>query len=728
MTTSISRRAFLKSTAATVGTALTLGLDARGAMAMTTQSGGNITPFVRIHADGTVVAIIKHFEGGQGTATGLSALIAEELNMSLQDITFEHAPSDNARYANLMFGSQGTGGSSSIANSFVQYRTAAAAARDMLLNAAAEAWNVSADTLQLRDGVISGAGNSAGIGDFVEAAIGMEVPTEPRLKDPSEWQVIGVDQKARLDTPAKIDGSAKFSMDVQLENQLVVAIKRSPRLGGLVAAFDDSAAREVPGFVMAIQMPNNKGVMAYADTTWAAFQARDALEIEWDFSAAESRSTDELKAELMAMVNAEPEFQASETDLATASAAIDGAAQIVERDFYFPLLAHAPMETMGATIEPLPDGSIVLHDGAQSPAAGHNVLSQVLELPMEKIQVNTLYAGGFFGRRSTPDADYLVELALAFAVTDRTRPVKLQWSREDDITGGYFRPAYAHRVRVGLDADGMITGWDHRIAGQSIFKGTFFESFMVQHGVDNTSVEGARHNPYLLPALHIGLTDQKGPTTPNWWRSVGHSHTGYVMECMMDLCAAAAGKDPVDYRLSYLAGEGVDQARMAGVIRLATEKAGWGKPLAPGHFHGVAAHKSFGSYVAEVCEISTDDSGTITIEKFTAAVDCGIAVTPDVIRAQIESGIGYGVGHVMRAELTLNEGSVVQSNFHDFETLRIYDLSDIETHIVPSNEAPTGVGEPGTPPAGPALANAIAASGAPMVTHLPMTANGVTFF
>jgi isoquinoline 1-oxidoreductase beta subunit len=688
MTSSISRRSFLQTAAATVGAALSVGFDTRGALAMTSQAGGSITPFVKIYPDGTV---------------------------------------DNARYANLAFGSQGTGGSSSIANSFMQYRTAAAATREVLLNAAAQAWGTPVDTLVLRDGVITGAGKSSSISAFVDAAASMDIPTEPRLKDPSEWQVIGVDQKARLDTPAKINGSAIFSMDIQLDNQMVVAMKRTPRMGGVVASFDDTAARDISGFIMAIAMPNQKGVMVYAETTWAAFQARDALDIEWDFSAAENGSSDALKAELLAMVNSPSEFQASETDEATASDAISDAAQVVEREFYFPLLAHAPMEAMGATIEPLENGGVRLHDGAQSPAAGHAVLSQVLELPMEKVEVNTLYAGGFFGRRSTPDADYLVELALAFVVTDRSRPVKLQWSREDDIAGGYYRPAYAHKVRVGLDQNGDIVGWDHRIAGQSIFKGTLFESFLVQNGVDNTSVEGVRHNPYQIPTHFIGLTDQSGPTTPNWWRSVGHSHTAYAMECMMDLCAQAAGKDPVAYRLAYLTGDGVDQNRMSGVIRMAAEKAGWGQPLPDGHFHGFAAHKSFGSYVAEVCEISTDGDGTVTIEKVTAAVDCGIAVTPDVIRAQVEGGIGYGIGHVMRAEVTLEEGAPVQSNFHDYETLRIYDLSNIETHIVPSTEAPTGIGEPGTPPAGPALANAISASGAALTTHLPMTANGVNF-
>jgi isoquinoline 1-oxidoreductase beta subunit len=722
----LSRRSFLKNTAA-AGAALTIGFDANGALARPSQPGGNVTPFVKIYPNGTVAAIIKHFEGGQGTATGLSALIAEEMNMSLQNITFETAPSDNTRYANLIFGSQGTGGSTSMANSYTQYRTAGAAAREILLAAAAQKWGVSVNTLVLKDGVITGSGKSGKINEFLEAAATMDVPAKPQLKDPSEWTVIGVDQKARLDTPAKINGSAKYSMDMQFDNQMVVAIKRSPKLGGVVKSFDDSAARKVSGFIMAIQMPNNKGVIAYAETTWAAFQVRDALEVEWDFSSAENRSSDVLKKELLAMVNTAPAFQASQTDLATASSAINGAAQVVEQEFYLPMLAHAPMEAMGATIEPLENGGVILHDGAQSPAAGHTVLSKVLELPMEKVQVNTLYAGGFFGRRSNPDADYLVELALAFVVTDRSRPVKLQWSREDDITGGYYRPAYAHKVRVGLDVDGNIVGWDHRIAGQPIFKGSPFEAIMVQNGVDNSSVEGTRDNPYLLPAHHIGLSDQKGPTTSNWWRSVGHSHTAYVMECMMDLCAAAAGKDPVGYRLGYLSGDSSDQSRMAGVIRMVADKAGWGKKLPDGHFHGFAAHKSFNTYVAEVCEISIDDTGTVTIEKVTAAVDCGIAVTPDVIRAQIEGGIGYGIGHVMRAELTLEEGKVSQSNFHDFETLRMSDLSNIETHIVASEEAPTGVGEPSTPPAGPALANAIVAAGQPLAAHLPMSQNGVKF-
>jgi len=400
---------------------------------------------------------------------------------------------------------------------------------------------------------------------------------------------------------------------------------------------------------------------------------------------------------------------------------------VIEREFYFPMLAHAPMEPMGATIEPTEDGGVIMHDGAQFPTANNMVLGQVLDLPPEKIRINTLYAGGFFGRRATPSSDYIVEAALAFAMTDRSRPVKLVWSREDDITGGYYRPAMAHRVRVGLDPDGGILGWDHRVAGQSIFKGTAFEQMIVRDGVDGSSVEGIADGAYTIPSLHLGLTDARPATTVNWWRSVGHSHTGYVMESMMDLLARAAGADPVEYRLRYLDEAEPDGARMAATLRLAAEKAGWGAELPAGRGRGVAAHKSFGSYCAEVCEVSIDGDGVVRIEKVTAAIDCGIAVTPDVVRAQIEGGIGYGIGHVMRDQITLENGAVHERNFPDYEPLRMRDIAAIDVHIVPSTEAPTGVGEPGTPPAGPALANAIAAAGGPRVTRLPMTLSGVAF-
>jgi isoquinoline 1-oxidoreductase beta subunit len=338
-----------------------------------------------------------------------------------------------------------------------------------------------------------------------------------------------------------------------------------------------------------------------------------------------------------------------------------------------------------------------------------------------------MLAGGSFGRRATPDADYQVEAALAFVVTDRSRPVKLVWTREDDIRSGYYRPAFGHRVRVGLDADGKIVGWQHQVAGQSVIKGTPFEAVAVHDGVDHSSVEGIADSPYDIPGMALGLTDTPKATTVLWWRSVGHTHTGYVMETMMDTVAEAAGRDPVEFRLSHLSDtNNADQQRKAEVLKLAVEKAGWGNATA-GRAQGIAVHKSFGSYAAQVVEVSGDPENGIKIEKVTCAVDCGIAVNPDVVRAQMEGGIGYGIGHVMRDQITLTQGAVDQYNFPDYEPLRIGDIAEIDVHIVPSAEAPTGVGEPGTPPSAPALANAIRALSGVKVTTLPMVENGVSF-
>ena len=724
MTMNTSRRGFLKSAAAAAAV-LYVGTGVDGAMAAGSEPA-QLNPFVRIDADGTVTAIIKHFETGQGPATGLSTLIAEELGVSMDDIQYEFAPSDASRYNNLFFGQmQGTGGSTAMANSFMQYRQAGAAARDMLINAAAQAWGVDPQTLRLDNGVISGAGQSAPIAEFVAAAAQMAAPSEPRLKDPSGFRVIGDASIRRKDSRPKTNGTAKYAMDVHLPNQIVVVIARSPRMGGLVAGFDDTQAKGIKGFIRAAVLPNRAGVAVYAEQTWAAFQARGALSIEWDFSAAEMRSSDQIRDQLIAAVNADPEYVVNSADLPTVAALIDGSDKIVEHTFYFPLLAHAPMEPLTCTIEATADGGILLHDGCQFPTGPHMAMAQIFDLPMEKIRINTMFAGGSFGRRATPSADYQVEAALAFVITDRSRPVKLVWSREDDITGGYYRPAVAHRVRVGLDATGAITGWDHRVAAQSIMKGTAFENFSVHDGVDHSSVEGVADGPYQIPGQFVGLTDVAKATTVLWWRSVGHTHTAYVMESMMDVAAKAAGRDPVEFRLALLEGGDVDQLRTANTLKLAAQTGNWGQ-VREGHSQGIAVHKSFGSYVAEVVEISGDAERGIKIEKVTCAVDCGIAVNPDVIKAQMEGGIGYGVGHAMRDAVTLTEGIVDQSNFPDYAPLRISDIGAIEVHIVPSTEAPTGVGEPGTPPSAPALANAIAASG-PRVTHLPMAENGVEF-
>lgn len=724
-----SRRGFLKSASAAAAVLL-IGARSNGALAAVASDDTMLTPFVKMRSDGSVVAIIKHFEKGQGPATGLTTLIAEELGVTMDQIGFEFAPSDPKVYNNLFFGEfQSTGGSTAIANSYMQYRQAGAAARTMLIAAAAKEWGVEASELKLEAGVISGAGHSAPFGEFVAGAAQIEVPTEPKLKDPTEFTLIGNAKVKRKDTPSKINGTAKFAMDMQFDNQMVVVVTRMPKRGATVVSFDDSAAREVKGFIEARVLPNKAGIAVYADKTWPAIQAREALSVEWDFSTAETRSSDQVREELLAQVNAAPEFNVAGTDPAETAAKIEGAATVLDETFYFPLLAHSPMEPLTCTIAPDADGGVTVHDGAQFPTSSQMAVASALELPVEQVRINTLLAGGSFGRRATLKSDYQLEAAMAFAMTDRRRPVKLVWTREDDIRGGYYRPAVAHRVRVGLDAEGNILGWDHRLAAQPILKGTVWEGFGVTDGVDFTSVEGVSHNPYDIPGMFIGLSDAPAATDVLWFRSVGHTHTGYVMERMMDLAASAAGRDPVEFRLDHLTSGGEkakDQERIAGVLKLAAEKAGWGS-VAEGRSKGVAVHKSFNSYVAEVVEISGSAEDGVRIEKVTCAVDCGVAVNPDVIKAQMEGGIGYGLGHAMRAEITLTEGEIDQYNFPDYEPLRIADIAAIDVHIVASNEAPTGVGEPGVPPSAPALANAIEAAGGPRVTELPMTNSGVSF-
>lgn len=715
MTLETSRRNFLRGAAATASVLL-VGLRPDGALATGETASASLTPFVRITSDGTVTAIIKHFEKGQGPATGLTTLIAEEMGLRMDQVGYDFAPSDPERYANLFMGPfQGTGGSTAMANSYMQYRTAGAAARDMLIAAAAQEWGVEASALHMREGMIEGEGRSGPMGDFVALAGAMSPPESPALTDPGAFRLVSKPGVKRVDTPPKIDGSAKFAMDVQLDGQMVVVIARPARMGATVAGFDDGAAQAVKGFIRAATLPTKTGVAVYAESTWAALQARAALEVDWDESAAEMRSSDQIREELIAGVEGDPQFTVE-----GAMPDLSGAAQVLDRTFYFPLLAHAPMEPLTCTIEPTEEGGIVLHDGAQMPTGPHMALSQILDLPMEKVAVNTMFAGGSFGRRATPTADYQVEAGLAFAMTDRTRPLKLVWSREDDITGGMYRPAFAHRVRVGLDDAGNILGWDHRVCGQSIMKGTPFEAFAVKDGIDHSSVEGVSQSPYRIPGMFVGLTDHAKATSVLWWRSVGHTHTAYAMECMMDMAAQAAGRDPLEFRLAHLPGEDADQTRKAGVLQLVAEKAGWGQ--APeGRSQGLAVHKSFNTYVAEVVEVSVSD-GAVRIEKVTCAVDCGVPVNPDVIKAQMEGGIGYGIGHAMRDQITLTEGVVDQSNFPDYEPLRISDIGGIEVHIVPSTVAPTGVGEPGTPPSAPALANAIAAATGTRVTELPMAA------
>ncbi|RDE19525.1 xanthine dehydrogenase family protein molybdopterin-binding subunit [Motiliproteus coralliicola] len=718
MSVAISRRNFLKA-GASGAAVLLVGINPRGALAAGQQST-EFNPFVRIDADGMVTVIIKHFEMGQGTTTGLTTLVAEELDADWSRVKPQFAPSDNAKYKNLAFGSQGTGGSTAIANSFMQYRQAGAAARELLVKAAARVWQVAPQQIRVEKGVLSAGNHRGSFGDFVELAAGMEPNPEPILKSPEQFQLIGKQKLPRKDSKAKTNGSARFAMDVKLPGMRYVVILRAPKFGGKLIDFDASQATKISGFVDAKALPNAAGVAVYAENTWAALQARNAIQAQWDLSGAEQRSSDQLVADHRA-VNQSPQHQAKSDGTEQVAALVDAAPRRIEAEFSFPFLAHAPMEPLVCVFEPTANGVRVL-DGCQFPAIAHGTIAAVLQLKPEQVEIETLYAGGSFGRRATPTADYHVEAALAYALLGQKLPVKLIWSREDDIRGGYYRPMAQHRASIGLDENGQIIGWDHRITAKSILIGSPFESVMVHNGIDHTTIEGVADSLYTLPKMSVGVTNFETPVPVLWWRSVGHTHNAYVIESLIDMLAHETERDPVELRLSLLDRSHKEQARLAGVIEAARDLADW----KPGQKRGFAAHYSFNTFVAVVADVSADGD-KVHVDKLHIAVDCGVAINPDVIRAQMEGGAGFGLGAVMRNAITLQDGEVVQSNFPDYQPLRMADMPAIEVRIVSSNEAPTGVGEPGVPPTGPAVANAIFAVTGKRILDLPMTNSGLSF-
>lgn len=723
MSIQTSRRGLLKGAAAT-SVALVIGVGSNGKFAAA-ASIAELNPFVSITEDGVVHVFLKHFEMGQGTTTGLATLVAEELDADWNRVAIHFAPADNEKYKNLFFGAQGTGGSTAMANSYMQYRQAAAAARAVLVQAASEEWAVPASEIEISGSLLKHGNKRAHYGEVAAKAAKLTAPESPTVKDPKDFRLIGLDHLPRKDSHLKTTGLATFAMDVKVPGMVYVVLLRSPRFGGKLTSFDASGANAIRGFVGAKALPTGSAIAVYAQNTWAAIQARDAITADWDFKDAENRSTADLVDYHRSLLDT-PQFEAVEGgNRAATEAAVAAADTVVETELSFPFLAHAPMEPLNCVIQPTEKG-VLIHDGCQFPGAVKPTIAHVLQLDPANVEIRTVYAGGSFGRRATTTADYQVEAAMAFALLGGKTPVKLVWTREDDIRGGYYRPMVAHRAKVGLK-DGKIVAWDHRVAGKPIIKGTPFEALVMPPGgqVDPTSVEGVNDSHYDIPAMSVGLSDASTPVPVLWWRSVGHTHTAFAMETLIDQVAASLGKDPVAYRLELLPGKDKHQTRLANVLKLAAEKANWGKP-AEGRHQGIAVHKSFNTYVAEVVEVSVTD-GAVKVEKVVCAVDCGVAVNPDVIRAQMEGGIGYGLGHAMRNQITLTEGEVDQFNFPDYEPLRISEMPVVEVHIVASAEAPTGVGEPGVPPVGPALANAIYKAMGTRVTALPMTESGITF-
>jgi len=710
----LSRRDLLKGSA-TAGAALVIATHVP-LPALAQNAPAQMAPmpnaFIRIAPDNTVTVIIKHLDKGQGITTGLSTIVAEELDADWAQMRAEFAPADATLYSNLIFGGQGTGGSTSVANSWMQLRLAAAAARELLVAAAASEWQVAASEIIVENGVVEHkpSGRTAHFGALAAPAANLPVPQNPKLKAPASFRLIGSRDVKRLDTPDKITGKTIYAMDVKRPNMAYAVLARSPKFGGTVKSFDPTAAKAVAGVVDVVQVP--MGIAVVGTTTWAAKRGRDALKIEWDFSKAEMRSTADILADY--------KKRAGEVGLTAAARgdtekALASATKVIEAEFEFPYLAHAPMEPLNCVVELTADGCEIWA-GSQSQTVEQRAAAAVLGIKPEQVKINTLYAGGSFGRRATPMADYIVEAVAICKASGGKRPVHLVWTREDDIKGGYYRPMVYHKVRAGLDKNGEVVAWDHHIVAQQIMEGTRFASRFIVNGIDRTTTEGITDMPYAVPNLSVAVHPVRAPVPVLWWRSVGHTHTAQVVEVMIDDLARAAGKDPVEFRLALLK----DHPRHVGVLKLAAEKAGWGQPL-NGKGRGIAVHESFRSFVAQVAEVAVGDDGSLKVEKVVCAVDCGIAVNPDIIVAQMEGGIGYGLGAALRNKITMTTGAVDQSNFDDYAPLRITDMPKIEVHIVTSAETPTGVGEPGVPAIAPAISNAVFAATGKRLRSLPFS-------
>jgi isoquinoline 1-oxidoreductase subunit beta len=669
--------------------------------------------FIRIGTDDLVTVLVKHIEFGQGPFTGLATLVAEELDADWAQMRAEHAPANAALYTNFLLGMQGTGGSTAIANSYEQMRKAGATARAMLVQAAANLWNVPRSEIIVERGVLRhpATGREGRFGQFAASAAGLPVPDDVPLKAPASFRLIGREGAVKkLDVPDKTNGKAQFTIDNYAPEMLTVVVARPPRFGGKVASFDTTAARAIPGVVDIKQLPT--GIAVYAQGMWPALKGREALRIAWNDAAAESRSSQQMLEEYRALARSPGMTVVARGD---AEAVLANAGKVIEAEFAFPYLAHAPMEPLGGFLHW--DGERArARFGCQLQTGDHNMIASILGLPLERVELETMLAGGSFGRRGQADMHLAAELAQAAKAIGPGRPIKLVWTREDDIRGGYYRPLFLHRLR-GAVSGGKVIAWADRIVGQSIVKGTPYEPMIIKNGIDPLSVEGASDMHYDIADFRCELHTTESPVPVLSWRSVGHTHSGYAVECFIDELLQAAGKDPVAGRLEML-----DRApRAAGALRAVAALAGWSGPgPVDKRARGVAVVESFGTYVAQIAEVSADNGTSARVHKVWCAVDCGVPVNPDVIRAQMQGGIGFGLGHALFAEVTIEAGRPSQGNFDTYRSLRIDEMPEIEVVIVPSAEAPTGVGEPGVPPIGPAVANAMAALGLERPRQLPM--------
>lgn len=709
----VPRRTFLK-----VATASGFALGAFPLLANTEQTvapaaatslKANQLPaaFVSIARDGTVTVTVNRLEFGQGTHTGLAMVLAEELDADWSRVKAVHGTADMA-YADPAFGIHITGGSTSVKHSYTQYRELGARTRAMLLAAAAKQWNVPVGSLSAERGVVIGPGGKRlPYGELADAAMQQPVPAEVVLKDPSRFTIIG-QPTTRLDAKDKSSGQQNFGIDVNLPGMLTAVVTRPPVFGSKVASVDDAAARAVPGVKAVLRVPlhdGGEGVAVLATGYWAAKQGREALKVQWNDTGREKVDSARQLASYreLAAKTGNIKFDADMAPLASAPNRISA-------EFTFPYLAHAPMEPLNCTVQITgtgADAKAKLWVGTQMPGIDAAAAARVLGVKPENVAMEVQMAGGGFGRRAIITSDYVVEactVAKAAQTAGLNVPVRTLWSREDDIRGGYYRPMHVHRAEIGFDAQGNVLAWDHVIVGQSIMAGTFFEPMMVKGGVDETMVEGMKA-PYQVP-MRLSAHHPKHNVPVLWWRSVGSTHTAYVMETLIDEIARATKQDPVAYRMKLM-DAGASRHRAA--LQLAVDKSGYGKKqLEAGRAWGVAVHESFNSVVAYVVEASIVN-GAPKLHAVTAGVHCNLAVNPKSVEAQVQGSALMGLSMCLPgAAITFKDGVVEQSNFGDFAVPRITDMPTMAVHIVPSADAPTGMGEPAVPPLAPAFANAIA--------------------
>ena len=716
----LSRRAFLK-TGAAVGGGLVVGFFVpagmrRFAFAQGAPAKPPVLPaanaFLRIGSDESVTVLLAHSEMGQGIWTTLPMLVNEELDADWSRFRVEHAPAA-AAYHHTVFQVQMTGGSTTTWSEFDRYRQVGAVTRALLIAAAAELWGVAPGECRTANGyVLAGAtgdagGHRASYGSLAAAAAKLPQPASVPLKPPADWKVIGKPTR-RLDTPEKITGRAVFGLDVRLPGMLTAVVAHPPTFGGKVKRFDPAAARAVPGVRAVFEVPS--GVAVAADHFWAAKCGRDALQIDWDAGPHAGVDTGELVESFRRQARTAGIVAATAGDVERALAA----APPLTAEYSMPFLAHAPMEPLNCTVRRAA-GSCEVWTGTQFQTVDQQRVAKILDLSPERVEIHTTFLGGGFGRRANIASDFVSEAAHVAKGLDR--PVKVVWSRDDDIRGGYYRPLAVHRLEAALDpAGGAPLGWRQRIVTSSILAGSPFAA-MIKDGIDPTCVEGASDSPYVkaIPNHRVELHAVETGVPVLWWRSVGNSHTAFAVESFVDELAHAAKRDPLVFRRALL----VKSPRVWQVLELAAAKAGWGSPVPPGRGRGLAVHESFGSIVAHVAEVGVEE-GQIRVHRVTAAIDCGTCVNPLGVRAQVESGLAFGLGAALHSELTMKDGRVVESNFHDYRILRLDEMPRVDVHIVRSRERAGGAGEPGTPPIAPAVANAVFALTGQRLRRLPL--------